>query len=120
MDDPEEHALVAKALSEGLGGCVEWDEKSADHVRNDPDLQGLRPLYIRAELIQYVKAQGGQVVQQVKEKRDHWRDLYAFYYKVILPIGGFKHGLFVEMRLTGDDDPDYPEVTLVGAHPQRK
>jgi hypothetical protein len=33
---------------------------------------------------------------------------------------GFKHGLFVEMRLTGDDDPDYPEVTLVGAHPQRK
>jgi hypothetical protein len=28
--------------------------------------------------------------------------------------------LFVEIRLTGDDDPDYPEVTLVGAHPQRK
>ena len=120
MDDPNEQALVVKALSDGLGGCVEWDEKSADRVRNDSDLQGLSPRYIRAEVIRYVRAQGGQVVQQIREKRDHWKDLYAFYYKTILPMHGFKHGLFVAMRLTGDDDPDYPEVTLVGAHPQRK
>jgi hypothetical protein len=120
MDDPKEQALVAKALFEGLGGCVEWDEKGADRVRNDPDLHGLSPLYIRAELVRYVKAHGSQVVQQVREKRENWKDLYPFYYKVILPMRGFKHGLFVEMRLTGDDDPDFPEVTLVGAHPQRK
>ncbi len=120
MDDPKEHALVVKALSEGLGGCVEWDEKSAERVRNDSDLQCLSPRYIRAEVIRYVKAQGGQVVQQIQEKRDHWKDLYAFYYKIILPMQGFKHGLFVEIRLTGDDDLDFPEVTLVGAHPQRR
>ncbi len=26
MHDPREHALVCKALRDGLGGCVEWDE----------------------------------------------------------------------------------------------
>jgi len=26
----------------------------------------------------------------------------------------------IEMRLTGDDDPVFPEVTLFNAHPQRK
>jgi hypothetical protein len=78
MDDPKEHALVVKALLEGLGGYVEWDETSADRVRNDSGLQGLRPQHIRAEVIRYVRAEGGRVVQQITEKREYWKDLYAF------------------------------------------
>jgi len=38
------------------------------------------------------------------------------YYKVIIPVDDFRHGVFVEIRLTGDDDPEYPEVTLFNAH----
>ena len=38
MADPHERALVVKALTAGLGGCVEWDETSADLVRGNPDL----------------------------------------------------------------------------------
>ncbi len=93
MDDPKEHALVAKALSEGLGGCVEWDEKSADRVRNDPDLQGLSPRYIREEVIRYVRAQGGQVVQQVREKRENWKDLFEFRTFLGLKVPGDVAGL---------------------------
>ena len=65
-------------------------------------------------------ADPGSIVKQVPEKREGWRDKYRYYYKVVLPVTGFKHGLFVEMRLTGDDEPDFPEVTFVRAHAQRK
>jgi hypothetical protein len=51
MDDIEELALVEKAVLEGLGGCVEWDGKSADRVRENPDLRGLTPEGIKSELI---------------------------------------------------------------------
>ena len=67
-----------------------------------------------------MRTQRDSKVGQIAEKRDGYRDNYRFYYKVILPVQGFRHGIFVEMRLTGDDDPAYPEVTLFNAHPQRK
>ncbi len=47
-----------------------------------------------------------------------WSDKYDDYDKAIIPVEDFPHGLFVEMRLTGDD-PDVPVVTLVNAHTQR-
>jgi hypothetical protein len=59
-------------------------------------------------------------VVQVLETREGYRDDYRFYYKVILPIDGFRHGVFVELRLTGSDDLEFPEVTIVRAHLQRK
>jgi hypothetical protein len=120
MLDPCEHALVVKALRDGLGGCVEWHEKGANLVRGDPDLQGLTPEFLKKELIHHVRINPDAVVVQVKEERDHWKDHYRFYYKVVLPLQGFPHGIFVEMRLTGDDDPDFPEVTIVRALPQRR
>jgi hypothetical protein len=33
------------------------------------------------------------------ETREDYRDDFRFYYKVILPVDGFRHGVFVEMRL---------------------
>ncbi len=120
MHDPREHALVCQALRDGLGGCVEWDEASANRVRSDPDLRGLTPEFLKREVIRYMRTQRAPKVGQIPEKRDGYRDNYRFYYKVILPVPGFRHGIFVEMRLTGDDDPVFPEVTLFNAHPQRK
>ena len=121
MDDPEEHALVVRALLDGLGNCVFWHEKGARLVLEDRELQGLTAASIRREVIDFVRAQvnAGAVVTQASEQREEWRDEYRFYDKVILPIAGFKHGRFVEMRLT-DDDQDFPRVTIVRAHAQRK
>jgi hypothetical protein len=118
-EDRDEHALVVKALCSGLSNCVEWDETKANIVRNNSDLEGIRPQFIRKELIRYVKANGGSVVEQRPETRDIWKLNYKYFYAVILPVAGFKHGLFVEMILT-DDDLEFPAVTLVGSHPQRK
>jgi hypothetical protein len=118
MDDFEEHALVIKALTDGLGGCVEWDDRSATKVRNDPDLSGFTPEFIRRALIHLVR-NGSLSVQQVPEKRAEWGH-YRFYYKAILPFKEFRHGLFVELRMVDADDPEYPVVLLVNAHPERK
>jgi hypothetical protein len=116
MDDLEEHALVVKALTEGLSHWVLSDRQSAQRVRDNDDLQGLTLAFIRQTLISFVRANGGQSVRQIVEKRREWRDGHRFFYKVNNPLDGFKKRLFVEIRLTGYDDPDVPEVMLVSAH----
>jgi hypothetical protein len=122
MHDPAEHALVVKAVCDGLGGCFEWDDWSARIVLDNPDMQGHTPRSIRQRVIELARATGGSCVEQVKEERERWRGEFAYYYKVILPTPGMKYGMFVEIRYSGDedDDPDFPEATLVGAHPQRR
>jgi hypothetical protein len=111
--DPDELALVQKALTCCVNGCVEWDPDQADRVRSDPRLQGLTPEAIQEDTIQYA-VDGGEV-RQVKEKRMEWQHR-EFYYKVILPYyPEFPKGLFVELELT-DRDEDYPVVHLVNAH----
>jgi hypothetical protein len=76
---------------------------------------------IRRAVIDFVRTQADAAVavKQVPEQRDQRRDQYRFYYRVILPVTGLRHGLFVEMRLT-DDDREFPGVTIVRAHAQRK
>lgn len=117
MDEPDEYSLVIKALKDGLGNCVVWDEKSAALVRSNPDLKGFTPEFMRRELIRLVR-NGQVVVKQVVEKR-HWKEYYQYWYMVIFPFGEFKTGLFVEMRLVDPDEPEFefPVVALVGAHP---
>jgi hypothetical protein len=99
MHDPHEHGLVVKALKDGLGNCVVWHMRCADRLLNDSDLQGYTLPFIRKQLIAHVRQHGDSVVEQIPETRPNWLDQYSYYYKVILPLGGFKHGLFVEMRL---------------------
>jgi hypothetical protein len=94
--------------------------RCVDRLLGDADLKGYTPTAIRAQLIAYIRQNGGTVVEQVPETRENWRDRYLYYYKVVLPLAGFKHGLFVEMRLTDFDDPEFPVVVLVNAHPQMK
>jgi hypothetical protein len=120
MHDPAEHGLVVKAICDSLGGCFEWDERAVRRILDDPDMRGLTPKYLRRKVIEFGTAQGGAVVKQNLETRDPWQADFKYYYKVILPESGFKHGVFVEMVLSDGDDPELPEVTLVGAHPQRK
>ncbi len=57
MGNPDELALVVKALQSGLGGCVEWHHESVDRVRQDSDLlvHGLTPERIKALVINYAQ-----------------------------------------------------------------
>jgi hypothetical protein len=114
--DPNKHALVVQAITCGVGGCCEWDEKAARRTRSDPSLQGLTPEGVKEELTEYVRA-GGEVIQ-VEEKRREYSDR-AFYYKVILPVNGLRHGLFIEIVLD-DDDPELPAVRIVNCHEQTR
>jgi hypothetical protein len=54
----------------------------------------------------------------VEETRPEYEDR-PFYYKAIIPVPEFRHGLFVEIVLD-DDDPDLPTVRLVNAHEQKR
>lgn len=115
MSDPDELALVVKAIKSGLGGCVEWNPDVVDRVRRELAPVGLNPESIKEDLINFV--QGGGIVRQVKEQRQQWKRERDFYYKVILPTPKLKNGLFVEIVLQ-NSDADYPEVRLVNAHEQ--
>jgi hypothetical protein len=79
-------------------------------------LPGLTPEGIRTLLIDFVA--GGGEVRQVEETREEYRHA-RFYYKVIVPLDGLRHGLFVEVVLD-DDDPKLPSVRIVNTHEQRR
>ena len=113
--DPSKLALVRKAITCGLRNCCEWHGKAALRFRSS-DASGLTPEMVCEELIGYVR-NGGDIVQVV-EKREEYRH-HEFYYKVILPVAGLTRGLFVELVLSDERDPEFPAVTIVNAHAQR-
>jgi len=115
-NDPQEHSLVVSAIICRVGGCCEWDDKAARRFRSAPPLAGLTPEGARDLLIDYVD-QGGPVVQVVETRAEH--NDRPFYYKVVLPVTGLRHGLFIEIVLD-DDDPDVPSVRIVNCHEQTR
>lgn len=116
--DAAAHRLVVQALTCTLSNCVEWvNERTVNRVRLDPANQGLRPWEIIRLLREHVRRSDPSCVEQVREEREGWRDRRDYWYKVIVPVDGFRHGLFVELELL-DDDPDVPVVVLLNAHPQ--
>jgi hypothetical protein len=115
MSDPDELALVIKAINSGLGGCIEWDHTVVDRIRRDLASIGLNPEAIKADLIRFV--QGGGAIRQIREQRHGWKHQREYYYKAILPVSKMNKGLFVEIVLSASDS-DYPEVLLVNAHEQ--
>ena len=118
MTPEEELDLVKQAILLGktVTGCCEWHERAFQRVQQDADLLGMTPEAIRQLIIEFVAV--GGMIQQVKEQRPEYNN-YDFYYKAVVAVPEFPHGLFVEMRLL-DADADCPAVFLVNAHPQRK
>ncbi|HZW30559.1 MAG TPA: hypothetical protein VFF52_07625 [Isosphaeraceae bacterium] len=83
MRDPDELALVIKAITSGLSNCLFWkNDATENRIRNDRELQGLTPRGIKRELIRFVTA--GGLVEQVAETRESYRDDHFFYYKANL------------------------------------
>jgi hypothetical protein len=118
MTSQEEFELVKRAVLLGgtVTGCCEWHERAFERVQRDQDLLGLTPEAIRQLAIAFVSL--GGMIEQVQEKRPEYND-FDFYYKTVVPVPGFPHGLFVEMRLH-DADAECPVVLLVNAHAQWK
>jgi len=115
MANPEEQALVVKALLEGLSNAVEWNARAADRITSAGEFT---PDHVRRRLIEHVRRYGGDCVRQRRERRERWRDHFDYVYEVVIvPYEDLKRGLYVEMRLV-DDDPDVPEVEIVNTHPQ--
>jgi hypothetical protein len=116
MNDPGELALVLKAITCRVTGCLMWHPKERSRVRKDPVLKGLTPAGIQESLICYVE-NGGEV-RQVPEKQPHFSHR-TYYYKATIPYPElFCKGLFVEMELY-DADEEVPVVLLVNAHEQQ-
>src|SRR5262245_54946634 len=107
--DPAELDLVRLAIRCGCTttGCCEWDDRAARRFRQSPPLPSLTAEGVKALLTDFVGRMGGEVVQ-VEETRPEYNDR-PFYYKVVIPVDGLRHGLFVEVVLD-DDDPDLPAV----------
>lgn len=115
--DPDEHALVVLAICETCTGCLSWQFAAERRARRSKELLELTPEGIRLELQQYVRQNGGAVVEQRREQRPDYPA--GFWYRVIIPYNILTHGLFVELVLV-DDDPELPTVQIVNVHPQSK
>jgi len=119
MDEAMQVELVRRAIMSRLGGCCAWDEKAAQRVRSDQSLEGVSPEDINALLRDYV-TEHPEAVTARRENRDEYRGVRDFWFRVILPVPEFTHGLFVELVLEDDPDPDIPGVVIVNAHEQKR
>ena len=117
MEPHAELALVRLALTCGTFGCCVWDDRAARRIRGDRAFKDLTPDNILDFLCAFVANKGGEITQR-EEKRAEYSDR-RFWYRVVVPVPVFPHGLFVEMVLD-DDDPEVPVVRLVNAHEQRR
>jgi hypothetical protein len=118
MNPATELEIVRTAIMMGrtVTGCCEWEDKAYERLDEDASRGGLTPDAVRLLLITFVVA--GGTIHQVKEQRPEYND-YEYYYKVVIPVVEYPHGLFVELRLH-DPDIDCPTVYLVNAHEQRR
>lgn len=91
-------------------------DRALRRIAADIELVAFSPDEIQKLAMEYVEA--GGIIHQIKEQRPEYND-YDFYYKLIVPVPDFVHGLFIEMRMT-DPDAECPTVRVVNAHPQRK
>ena len=117
MEDPEEHALVVRAITCRTGGCIEWKPRTLRRVLSADNLRGLVPSRIVEELIHHVLRRGPGAVVQKRETRMEYRD-DEFFYQVIVPIEHFPRGVFVELLMHDRHPPEYPVVLIVSVHPQ--
>jgi hypothetical protein len=118
MSDPSDLELVYRAILSRCTGDCEWDDKAARIARSNPDLSGLTPEGISELLRDHVAASGRNIIDRRPEIRPEWNDR-EYWYRVIVPVEQFTHGLFVEIILV-NDDPEAPAVQIVSAHEQRK
>lgn len=115
MPDPDDVEIVRRAILSPTTGDFEWSESASRRMRSDPSLSGLTEEGVKALLQEYV-AQGGSIDRRMEKRTEHPQD---FWFRVVVPVKQFRHGLFVEIILV-DEDPEAPVVQIVSVHEQRK
>ncbi len=106
--------LVRKAISLfDCSGCYYWNPNALKRVSEELP----RALVAGLRKTAYEFVCNGGKISEIEETRPGYE--FRHYYKIILPVPEFVHGVFIEMRLT-DDDPDCPSVEIVNAHEQRR
>ena len=115
MPDPDDVDLVRKAILSRTTGDCRWKESLAERIRSDRSFMALTPEAITALMRDYI-GRGGQI----DRKADHHPEEHSqdYWYRVIVPVEAFPHGLFVKIILI-DDDPEAPAVRIVSVHEQR-
>jgi hypothetical protein len=114
--NPEQLALVQLAITNAqTTGCFEWIDEAVARMREEPPVAGLTPEDVRSRVYDHVMA-GGLIDQRKEERSEYWHRR-EYWYRVVVPCEGLPRGLFVEMELV-DDDPEYPVVWILNAHPQ--
>lgn len=79
-------------------------------------MMGLTPEAITTFLRDYI-GRGGQMDRKADPfPEGHSQD---YWYRVIVPVEEFTHGVFVKIILS-DDDPEAPAIRIVSVHEQRK
>src|SRR4051812_32631286 len=100
MSDAAELDLVRRAICQAktTTGCCEWDARAAERLRQDRTaLGGLTLQAVKSALIDFIIA-GGEI-RQVAEIRPEYNDR-GYYYKAVVAVPGYRHGLFVEIVLS--------------------
>jgi hypothetical protein len=115
MPDPDDVELVRKAILSSTTGDCEWSESASRRMRSDPSLSELTEEGVKILLQEYV-AQGGSIYRRTEKRTEYPQD---YWYRVVVPVNQFRHGLFVEIILV-DEDPGAPAVQIVSVHEQRK
>lgn len=116
MPDADDVELVRTAILSRTTGDCRWKESLEERVRSDSSMMGLTPEAITALLRDYV-GRGGRIDRRADPyPEEHSQD---YWYRVIVPVEGFTHGLFVKIILL-DDDPEAPAVRIVSVHEQRQ
>ena len=115
MPDPDDVELVRKAILSSTTGDCEWSDSAVRVMSSDPSLSGLTEEGVKLLLQEYV-AQGGSIDRRTEKRTEYPQD---YWYRVVVPVKQFRHGLFVELILV-DEDPEAPAVQIVSVHEQRK
>lgn len=114
MHDPNEHLMVFQALTGGVSGCVIWKRVPREWVVE----RGWDPRDVDREVAEFLRRHGHEALRQKREGRDSLSDPEDNFYDVVLPFGGLKNGLYLEVVLRIPDG-DMSVVHIVSVHEQR-
>src|SRR5947209_1478732 len=86
--------LVHRAISAGMFGQIQWDDRADEQARSNPDLLGLTPEGIRRLLHAFVS--GGGRLDERHEARPDWLQANAdrpsyyrdFWYRAVVQVPG--------------------------------
>jgi hypothetical protein len=95
LTDPDILARYKQALAEWqVDGAIVLKGRAPDGLKTT--LEGITEGYFKESLFQYVCQDSGEI-DQVKEKREPWREHWEYHYDLRPTINGVK--LYVETRL---------------------